>query len=190
MKRTVLSIGLAGLLATSAWGDAISFKEARKSLPNGKRVVATVPDVAFLDEKQKSILDGIKSSVPYYGALAISPDEGLFVEWLQAAGQHHSAAAARQAALSHCEANRKTSSAGCVVVLEVAPKGAKPQAALSLSADGYSALRGEYRKLKAPKGFAISPTTGSFGFAKGDGGRALDACERAGAKDCKIVVAD
>lgn len=180
------------ILGTSAIAEPLSFKEARKMLPNGKRVDGQVIEFEFLDEKAKAILKTLIASVPYYGALAVSPDEGLFVEWLQAAGQHHSIDAARASALSHCEANRKPSSAACVVVLEVSPKGARDGASLSLSADGYTAFRGAYRKLKAPKAFAISESQGTFGFAKGDGLRALDACKSsgAGARDCKIVIAD
>lgn len=190
--RTSLAAFAVFALALPATSESLSFKEARKALPKGNRVVATLPDTSFLGEKDLAIVKSLESNIPYYGALALSPTEGLYVEWLNASGQHHSIEAARSAALAHCEANRKPASDACVVVLEVAPKGAKPDAPLSLSAEANSALRGEYRKLKAPKGFAVSKSKGTFGFAKGDGARALDACAKSGdgASDCEIVVAD
>lgn len=179
-------------LALPAAGESLSFKDARKALPKGNRTVATLTDTSFLAEKEQAIVKSLESNIPYYGALALTPSEGLYVEWLNATGQHHSMEAARAAALAHCEGNRKKSSNPCVVVFEVAPRGAKEGAALSLSAEANAALRGDYRKLKAPKGFAISKTEGTFGFAAGDGARALDACAKAGegARDCEIVVAD
>lgn len=185
---TVVLVSLAGI----AGADSLSFKEARKALPKGNRIVAELRDTSFLDEKQQEIVLSLKDTIPYFGALALSPDEGLFVDWLNASAQHHSLEAARAAALKHCDANRKAASAKCVVVLEVSPKGGKPDAPLSLSAEAADALRGEYRKLKGIKAFAISQSQGTFGFAGGDGARALDACAKAGsgAKDCKVVVAD
>lgn len=167
-------------------------KEARKAVPKGNRVDAVLTDTSFLDDKQQAIVTSLEANIPFYGALALTPSEGLFVEWLNAAGQHHSIEAARAAALAHCEANRKPASDPCVVVFEVSPRGAKPDAPLSLSAEATAALRKDYRKLKAPKAFAISKTKGTFGFAGGDGARALDACAKAGegATDCEVVVAD
>lgn len=187
-KLAAVLICIAGI----AGAESLTLKDARKALPKGNRVEAVMPEAAFLDEKQQAIVLSLKDTIPYYGALALSPDEGLFVDWLNAAGQHHSIEAAREAALGHCNSNRKESSAECVVVLEVSPKGADPEAPISLSAEGFDALKGDYRKLKGAKAYAISPSTGNFGFARGDGGRALDACSKAGdgASDCKVVVAD
>lgn len=191
-----LRCGMAALvvigLALPAASESLSFKEARKAVPKGARTVATLMDTSFLEEKEQAIVKSLEANIPYYGALALTPSEGLYVEWLNAAAQHHSIEAARTAALSHCEANRRAASEPCVVVFEVAPRGVKDDAPLSLSAEATTALRGDYRKLKAPKGFAISKTKGTFGFAAGDGARALDGCAKAGAgaSDCEIVVAD
>ena len=186
-----MALMLVGLTGGAA-AESLGFKEARKALPKGNRTVAELPDTSFLDEKQQAIVMSLKDTIPYFGALALSPDEGLFVEWLNASGMHHSVEAARAAALNHCDGNRKASSSKCVVVLEISPKGVNTDAPLSLSAEAAAALRGDYRKLKAPKAFAISPSQGTFGFAGGDGARALAACAKSGsgAKDCAIVVAD
>ena len=191
LRNGAMVLALVGF-ASGAAAESLSFKEARKMLPKGGRTVAELPDTSFLDKKQQAIVMSLKDTIPYFGALALSPDEGLFVDWLNASGQHHSLKAARVAALKHCDANRNKSSAECVVVLEVSPKGAEAGAALSLSAEAAEALRGDYRKLKGPKSFAISDTQGTFGFAAGDGPKALDACIKAGsgAEDCRVVVAD
>lgn len=202
MKLLTAALCLA-VMTLPAISEPLTFKEARKALPRAKaKPVITVfeevvpaADKAQLEgarQKLKDVLKTMGQSVPSYGAVAISPDEGLFVEWLNGAGQFHSLASARQAALSYCNDKRKRSSAKCALVVEVSPKGAKADAPISLSGPANAALRGAYRKLQAPKAFAISDKTGNFGFERGDGGRALEACRRAGdgASDCRIVVAD
>ncbi|MEP3392867.1 MAG: 5-aminolevulic acid synthase [Litoreibacter sp.] len=191
MRSSVLAI-LVASFGGIASAESLTFKEVRKILPKGSRVVAELPDTSFLDEKQQAIVLSLKDTIPFYGALALTADEGLFVDWLSASGQHHSLDAARTAALDYCNANRKAESAGCVVVLEVSPKGHDADAILSLSADATDTFRKEYRKLGSPKAFAISKSQGTFGFAGGDGARALDACAKAGegASDCTVVVAD
>lgn len=191
------------LTASAALAEPISFKEARKVLPraNAKPAVAfneaIVPqaDRARLESAKQSLADVLNTlgeAMPSYGAVAISPSEGLFVEWLNGVGQYHSLPAARAAALAYCNANRQDASAPCEVLVEVAPKGAKPQDAITVSGPANAALRGAYRKMKSPKAFAISQSTGNFGFDRGDGGRAMSACASAGqgADDCVIIVAD
>lgn len=189
MKLFSLAMSL-GLLAGGAFAEPLSFSEARKVALDTKRTVAVVTDVSFLEEKELNILKGLRETIPFYGAVALSPSEGLYVEWVNASGQFHSREGARQAALAHCEDNRKPESQSCVVVLEVLPRGAKDDLALTLSGPAASALRKEYRKLEKPRAFAISDKTGNFGFARGDGARAISGCASQGATDCRIVVAD
>ena len=181
---TVASILLTGFVSA----ETMTFKEARKSLPRNIKSISKVADHGFLDEKTTTILETLRASIPYYGALAISPDEGIFVEYISAVGGHHSSKAAQDAALKQCNANRKSSSAPCVVVLEVAPK--NPRGDLSLSVEAQEALLKSYRKLDKPRAFAISPATGAYGFDLGDGARAVSKCAAGGAKDCEIIVAD
>lgn len=197
-------IGLALVLcswAGMAVAQPLTFNEAKRALPNaGKRVsLQTYPDRLPASDAAKfeaagmkisQVFKGIGATLEGYGAVAISPDEGMVVEWLSGVSQHHSIDAARKAAVDYCNAKKRAASAPCVVVAEVIPRGAKPGAALSLSNDANAALRKAYRKLKAPKAFAISPSQGSFGYDRGDGGRALEACARSGARDCRVVVAD
>lgn len=197
---TTLACMAALILPASA--ETLTFKEARKALPRAKAKASITYDVDIVPAADRAklevgkqtveaLLGQLGASIPAYGALAISPSEGLFVEWLNGAGQFHSIEDARAAALAYCNKNRKGSSAKCAVLVEVTPKGAK-EGAFSLSGPANAALRGPYRKMKSPKAFAISAKTGNFGFDRGDGGRALDACGAAGdgATDCRVVVAD
>lgn len=201
--RSLTILACLAAMSLPALGESLSFKEARQQLPraNAKAQIAVneapVPasDREQLEgarQKLSDVLMSLGGALPQYGALAISPSEGLFVDWLNGAGQHHSLAAARAAALRYCNAKRRRSSAGCKIVVEVSPRGAKAGTKLSLSQPANAALRTEYRKLKSPKSFAISEKTGNFGFDRGDGSRAVAACARAGqgASDCKVVVAD
>ena len=169
-----LSFGVSG-----AFAESLSFNEAKRALPRAtaKPVVTTYADRVPEADKAKltganqsldDVLGVLGGALENYGAVAISPSEGLFVEWLNGVSQFHSTATARAAALAYCNGQKKSASAPCVVIAETAPKLAKPRA------------------------FAISDATGNFGMARGDGGRAMDACEKAakGASDCRIVIAD
>ena len=203
MKFSLLTAIAGVLIATQVYAEPLSFKEARKVLPKagGKVDLVTYADfvpeqdmeaLAAVKMKPRDVFKAIGASLEGYGAVAISPDEGLLVEWISGVSQHHSIWAAREAAISYCDEKRKDASAECQVIVEVSPKGASDEDTLTLSAAANSALRGAYRKMDSPKAFAISPSTGDFGMDRGDGGRALDNCASADnqALDCVIVVAD
>jgi hypothetical protein len=199
----ILSLAMGLFMATQVIAEPLSFKEARKILPkaNGKVTLVTFEDrlsekdiatLAGAGLKPKDVFKGIGASLSGYGAAAISPDEGVLVEWLSGVSEHHSIGAARVAAVAFCNSKKKAASADCVTLVEVMPKGAKENAALSLSEKANSALRKAFRKLDKPRAFAISPSTGDFGMDRGDGTRAIAACAAAGndASDCVVVVAD
>ncbi len=200
--KLLTSLAVMAALSLPAMAEPITFKEARKALPRATAKASVTFDAAILPESDQTRVGGeaavekllrtLGASTPAYGAVAISPSEGLFVEWLNGAGNFHSIADARAAALAYCNGQRKGGSAKCALLVEVTPKGTSEEDTFSLSGPANKALRGPYRKLKSPKAFAISAKTGNFGFDRGDGGRALEACAAAGdgAKDCKIVVAD
>ncbi len=202
MKNWILC-GLVGVFAATQLGaEPISYKEARKVLPkdNGKVTLVSYPDVvpekdlnalAAAKMKPKDVFNAIGASLEGFGAVAISPDEGLLVEWISGVSQHHSLDAARTAAIAYCNGKKKPNSADCQVIVEIAPKGGK-SVSLTLSAAAISAVRGAYRKLDTPRAFAISPSTGDFGMDRGDGARAIENCASAGnkANDCVVVIAD
>lgn len=201
--KFLLALGLSMVTVAPLLAEPLSFREARKVLPRANAKAVIRVDSSAVSEADKTRLEragqtiddvllGVGAAIPAYGALAFTPTEGLFVEWISGVGHFHSVDAARAAALTYCNSKRKSSSAPCVVGIVIEPRGVKEGAALTLSGPANDALRGPYRQLKAPKAFAISQSTGNFGFDRGDGGRALTACSKAGqsATDCRIVVAD
>ncbi len=203
IMKILMSLACVAGMCLPAAAETLSFKEARKALPRANAKASITFDAAAVPAADRAkieaggqplekLLGQLGASIPAYGALAISPSEGLFVDWLNGAGQFHSIGDARAAALAYCNGKRKGGSAKCVLLVEVMPRGSSEEDVFSLSGPANAALRGAYRKLKSPKAFAISAKTGNFGFDRGDGGRALDACAVAGkgAKDCRIVVVD
>ncbi len=138
------------------------------------------------------VADTLVRQIPYYGAIAISPDEGVNAAATIAAGNFHSFDAAAAAVLAECDAKRRAGSQPCAVVAEVRPQGWEARA-LQLSQGATAALRGDYRRGGGEKALAISPASGGFGVGKGAGAgaSALAACNAAGGRgDCSVVVAD
>lgn len=176
------------LTAAPVMADPMTGKAAAKQMYRGEGAVVQMLDGAGLSEADATALTMVGTGQPWYGAIAISPDEGLMVEATVAAVNHHTIAAAETAARKGCEAKRK-GKAACVVVAHLLPKGWKP-ADLTLSQDATAALRKDY---KTPGALAISPSTGSFALTKGEaaGDLAVQTCnEKAGAKDCIVAVQD
>lgn len=135
-------------------------------------------DIATLDQ-----LNRIQPQ-PYYGAMAIAPDEGLQAATTSLAANYHDEDNARAAALAACESQR-SGGAECVVVLAIRPEGYEPGRALQLSSEATQALRRDYRQLpRSRRALATSAETGQWGVGEGRDA-ALAAC---GAEDCEVVV--
>lgn len=128
-------------------------------------------------------------SLDYYGAIAMSPDEGFQSEASQSALNHHSVAAAERAARAACDANRKPGSRRCIVAARIVPRGYAARA-VTLSSNATRALQERYAPAAGPKAMAISPSTGAFGV--GAPQAALGTCQAGAgsAGDCSIVVRD
>ncbi|WP_149142029.1 DUF4189 domain-containing protein [Gemmobacter caeruleus] len=184
IRATLVLLVLAAALPASAQ-EVLRGKAAQRLMfkPEGSRLEIVAK--GGLSEANLSALSMVGKDQPYYGAIAISPDEGLMVDATVAAVNYHGTEAAEAAALKGCEAARK-GKAACLVIGLIRPDGWEPRA-LQLSQDATRALRGDY---KAPGALAISATTGHFGLGA-DAGAAVAACE-AGAKpgDCRVVVQD
>lgn len=186
--KVPVSVLCLSLLAAPVLAEPMTGKAAAKLMYRGEGAVVQMLDGAGLPEADVTALTMVGTGQPWYGAIAISPDEGLMVEATVAAVNHHTVGAAETAARQGCDAKRK-GKAACVVVAHLLPKGWKP-ADLTLSQDATAALRKEY---KAPGALAISPSTGSFALTKGEaaGDLAVQACnEKAGTKDCIVAVQD
>ncbi|MBI1494398.1 5-aminolevulic acid synthase [Halocynthiibacter styelae] len=192
-----MSTGLVMAFTNLAFAqDTMDARSARGQLfdHRGGEVVLLPNDV--LTEEQQAQLSQMGGAIPYYGAIAVAPDEGFLSEANQAAANHHSIASAEVAALAACNQAR-TSARACVIVMHFLPRNYEAGRALEMSQTATEAFR-EYRRGRDEKAFAISAATGNHAFAKGVGavGLALEACnvgdgtENTAATDCYTVIQD
>ena len=177
-------------LAVAASAAVVDGKAAKKALFAPDEIAIEVIKHAFLVNNQPELLAEVAAAQPYYGAIAVSPGDGLMSEATIAAANYHSTDAATVAALAGCDAARK-SDAPCVIVALVRPKGWEARA-VQLSADATVAFRKSYGGQGAA--LAVSTTSGAWGMAKGAdaGAAAIAACaaKLAGANDCQVIVTD
>ena len=136
---------------------------------------------AKLSSQDRQALMQVGATQKYYGAVAISPDEGLMAQPSSVSVNFHNVPAARTAALADCNAKRKKDASPCAVVAEIAPKGYKAGAKVQLSADATAAYT-------PGQVMAVSLSTGHWGTDK-SARAAIAACEAmGGAKDCKVAI--
>jgi hypothetical protein len=181
-----------GAAAPQASAQPVDGKTAKRMLFSTRGAEAQLANVDFMDDAVAKALRAVANQIPYYGAIAVSPGEPASSNLMSTMANYHSVDAASAAALANCN-SRRTSGKPCVVIAVITPKKYKPQP-LTMSVQATQAFNGNYRKMKAPKGMAISEKAGVFGFDRGDGGRALARCSAAaaerGASDCRLVISD
>ncbi|SDL96302.1 hypothetical protein [Aliiruegeria lutimaris] len=179
------------LAAPLAQAQTIDSRTAKKML-FGTSSDVTLGQADLIDSNVAKAIKQAGKQIPYYGAIAVSPGEPTSSNLMPTIGNLHSAESAQKAALDNCNA-RRTVGGPCVVIATITPKRYKAQP-LTLSVGATQYFGKEYRKMDAPKAFAISPSTGAFGADRGDGGRALSKCAAAakgnGGSDCRLVIAD
>jgi hypothetical protein len=191
IRAGILGIGLVVLagaaLAQVPTGDAV----APMLFPDTGAVVEMRPQ-SFLPKEQVAILAQVGAAQPYYGAIAVSPDEGLMVEATVAAANHHSTEAAERAALAGCDAKRK-GAAPCVIVAVIRPKG-WTERPFQLSSGATVGFREDFLKVRRDRAFAVSPATGLWGVGKGRNAadKAVADCagKGKGVTDCTVVAGD
>ncbi len=188
--RLTTALLAAVALATPALAEPFSGKEARKLAFSPKGVDITITEGAGLSDQDLAILNQVLATQAYYGAVAMTPSEGILSEALVAAANYHDVDTARAVALTGCDARKREGSEPCIVVAELRPKKYEPRD-LQLSAAATEGLRKEYKGFGA-KALAISASTGSWGVGKGDSAAAdaIAACTADGADDCAVVIAD
>jgi hypothetical protein len=199
-------VALAALVAATAGAAAgagaavaqevLDARSAQRLLFNPARaelIVTPLPSMGAAEaEAFRAVADQLVRQVPYYGAIAISPDEGVNALATVAAGNFHSREAAAAAAVAECNGKRAGGAAPCAVVAEVLPRGWE-QRAFQLSAGATAAFRADYRRGRGEKAFAISDGSGGFGIGRGVGAAtaALAACNAAGeVEDCRVAIQD
>ena len=188
--QLILPAALLVALAQGSVAEVLTGKAAKRVLFSGDAVAVQVMKQAFLVDNQAEILGSVASQQPYYGAIAVSPKEGLMSEATIAAANYHSVEAASAAALAGCDAARKED-APCVIVAFVRPKGWEARA-IQMSFDATTAFRKDYGGKGAA--LAVSAASGSWGMAKGSnaGDAAIAACaaKLQGANDCTVILQD
>lgn len=184
---------------SGATAQTLSERDARRALFSARGGVVVVSE--DLSEKDQQTMRNIaevladqRQPLLYYASIAYSPDEGVVSDAIQGASAHHSVRAADAAARAACNAARATGTAPCKIGMRIVPRRYEPRA-LTLSQPATGAMGDSYRKARAPKAMAISPTQGTFRVASGTeqaGEIALASCNGAsnGANDCVLAIAD
>jgi hypothetical protein len=191
MRR--ISLALMGMMMAGAvQAEPLTGKQAKSMLFEAEGAEVEMLAQDFLSDSDVAALQIVGAAQPYYGAIAVSPDEGLMVEATVAAAKYHDTDAASVAALAACDAKRQ-GNAPCVVVALIRPLGWSPQP-LQLSADATAGFAKDYKGSNG-KALAISASTGGWGIAVGDNAaaNAVSTClDRAGVtvSDCAVVIAD
>ena len=190
MRNAILGGLAAGLMATAAVADPMAGAAAKAMLyPAGSAQVQIVSG-APITKDEATLLAGVVAQQPYFGAVAISPDEKLLESKATiAVANFHSSEAAASEALRQCNALR-TGETACVVVIYIRPKGWEKRP-LSLSSEATAGFGANYPVTKGA--MAISATTGAWGIASGSGAgeAAMAACAKKSAdKDCAVVIQD
>ncbi len=205
MVRIITAAAMIAMGVTQALAGEAPFtgKEAKRMLFSPKRTEFVVVPQDFMTDVEFAILDSLWNdptlnmeikAILYYGAIAASPKQGLAHKATVAVANHHSIKDAEAAAIKECNALRGDGPK-CLMVAYVVPRKYSEQP-LQLSASATTAFKRTYLKGRGPKAMAISPATGEYAIAKGEGAAeaALAACNKAvsekGATDCKVVIQD
>ena len=183
----------AGCLLAGAAAAQVDSKTARNQLFSERGASVQINTaLPWLTADVAKATEAYAAQFPYYAAMAVSPGDPPTTGSAVAEANHHSVEAAQRAALAACNA-RRTTGQDCVIVATVVPRRYRARA-FTLSTSATDTMKSRYRQLKAPKALAVSPSTGAYGYARGDGARALEVCneqaQERGARDCQIAVMD
>ncbi len=190
MRNVVFGGLAAGIMATTAIADPMSGAAAKAMLYPAESAQVQIVSGSPITKDEANLLAGVVAQQPYFGAVAISPDEQLLESKATiAVANFHTSEAAGAEALRQCDALR-VATTPCVVVIYIRPKGWENRP-LSLSSEATAGLDADYPA--ANGALAVSTSTGAWGIASGAGAgdAAVAACaKKAAAKDCSIVIQD
>lgn len=179
-----IGLVLALTLVGAAAAEPISAKAAKKALfAPGKAEVVIMPE-ANLPQDQAQTLELVGAQQGYYGAIAMSPDDGLMFDATVIAANYHDTGAASRAALADCNAKKKGKT-DCVVAALIRPKGWKEKG-FQLSSDATAGFKTDFKKDSV---MAVSELTGAWAIGADDA-TAVAACaaKNAKASDCVVAV--
>lgn len=175
---TVSLAGMAGICGAAP----VDGKTAKEALFAPVTAEVEVLAAAGLPKDQAAALEMVGGQQLYYGAIAISPDEGLMSEATVAAANYHDTDAASKVALAECDA-KKTGASACVVAALIRPKGWQDKG-FQLSSDATAGFMSD-----VTGALAVSPSTGAWGIGA-DADAAVQACAAKNdqTKDCTAVI--
>jgi len=184
MRTLALSLCLAAL-AIPASADTLTGSKAKKALyPAGKAEVLVLPE-ANLPANVATALQQVGAAQPYYGAFAISPDDGPLTEASSMAVNFHDIQAASAFAVADCN-KKKKGKADCIVAAVIQPKGWKDKG-FQLSSQATEGFKDGYPRKDGA--FAISPSTGGWGVGTGTEAALADCSARnPEVTDCRVVI--
>ncbi len=190
IKTFATTMGLTAIMTLTAFADPISGKDAKKVLYAPLKAEVEILKSAGLGKNDAKALQMVGVAQPYFGAIAISPEDGLMSESTVAAANYHDTEAASAVALAECNAKKK-GKADCVLAALIRPKGWKDRG-FQMSSD---ATQGFKKSYDAKAGaMAISKSTGGWGLGKGatapDDAVAACIAKANSAKDCAVVIAN
>lgn len=159
---------------------------AEAALFSPKGAQAVILRTPGLKPQDVEALRQVAATQKYYGAVAISPDEGLLSAATVAAANYHDVDNARKAALASCNDRRKKGADRCVVVADIVPVNWAKGARVQLSTDATAA----FEALRGARFVAASATTGNWGTGGNAAAAMRDCAAKSGARDCAIVIAD
>lgn len=191
MVRSVVKMLVVAMLPFAAQAQPMTGEAVAPMLFAATGAEVELLPAPFLPADQAELLKTVGATQPYYGAIAVSPDEGIMVEATVGAANHHSTDAASVAARAACDAKRKGKTP-CAVVALIRPAGWS-QRPFQLSSSA-TADFAEYAKVRRDKAFAVSPSTGAWGMAKGRDAATKAVADCAGKDvapaDCVLVLQD
>jgi hypothetical protein len=182
--KAALTLTLILLSATAGLAEPVTAKAAKKLLFAPKGGTVEMRPGTGLSEQDQTVLATVAAQQPYYGAIAISPDEGMLSEATVAAANYHDTTSAEAAVLAECDA-KKTGTTPCVIAALIRPEGYEVRP-LQLSLDATVAFREDFPRNGA---LAISATTGAWGIGA-DAEAAVTACAKDTVADCTAVIVD
>lgn len=183
----MLAVVVAGAgLAGAGWAEPVTAKAAKKALFAPVKAEVVVLSEANLPADMVKTLEIGLAGQAYYGAMAMSPEDGLLTDTTVIATNYHNTQAAGVAALADCNA-RKKGKAPCIVAALIQPKGWKDRG-FQLSSDATAAVKTE---LKKGMMMAVSQSTGAWAVGADDPA-AVAACAAKNdkAKDCAVAIAN
>lgn len=184
MGRLGATLSVVMGLAAPAMAAPVPAAVAEAALFSPKGAQAIILRSPGLSAQDVEALRQVAATQKYYGAVAISPEEGLLSGATVAAANYHDVENARKAALASCNDRRRKGADRCILVADIVPVNWKKGARIQLSTDATAGFQQGARII------AVSATTGDWGMGA-DAAAAQAACQaKSGARDCAIAVSD